>query len=57
MALQKGVIFPNINFRQPMEELKIEPQTELKENVALQNVLSNSFGFGGNSSSLILSAL
>ena len=57
MALQKQVIFPNINYRQKMEELRIEPQTELREKQQLNNVLSNSFGFGGNSSSLILSAV
>jgi 3-oxoacyl-(acyl-carrier-protein) synthase len=57
MALQKSVIFPNINFRQQMEELNIVPEKELIENLELKNVLSNSFGFGGNSSSLVLSAL
>jgi 3-oxoacyl-(acyl-carrier-protein) synthase len=57
MALQKKVIFPNMNYRQKMDELRIEPQTELTENRELQNVLSNSFGFGGNSSSLIFSAV
>ena len=57
MALQKQVIFPNINYKQKMEELRIKPQTELKEEQELKNVLSNSFGFGGNSSSLILSVV
>lgn len=56
MALQNGVIFPNINFKQQMEELKIAPEKELQENVVLRNVLSNSFGFGGNVSSLVFSA-
>jgi 3-oxoacyl-[acyl-carrier-protein] synthase-1 len=55
MALQHGVIFPNINFSQQMAELRIAPEKELKENVALKNVLSNSFGFGGNVSSLVFS--
>ena len=57
MALQKKVMFPNMNYRQKMDELRIEPQTELTEEREVQNVLSNSFGFGGNSSSLILSAV
>jgi 3-oxoacyl-[acyl-carrier-protein] synthase-1 len=55
MALEHGTIFPNINFKQQMEELKITPEKELKENVVLRNVLSNSFGFGGNVSSLVFS--
>ena len=57
MALQKSVIFPNLNFSQKMDELTIMPEKELVENVALKNVLSNSFGFGGNSSSLVFSSL
>lgn len=57
MALQNGVVFPNINFHQQMEELRITPEKELKKNMVLKNVLSNSFGFGGNSSSLVFSAL
>ena len=57
MALQLGTIFPNINFRQQMEELHIVPEKDLKENLVLKNVLSNSFGFGGNSSSLVFSAV
>ena len=55
MALQNGVIFPNLNFHQQMGELSITPQIELIRNTRLKNVLSNSFGFGGNSSSLVFS--
>jgi len=54
LALQKGVVFPNLNFRRPMEEFDLVPQTEIlfKD---LDYVLSNSFGFGGNCSTLIFS--
>ena len=57
MAIQHKVIFPNINFRNRMEELTIIPARDLLEDVPLTNVLSNSFGFGGNVSSLLFAAL
>lgn len=54
LALQHNVIFPNLNFETPMEEFDLIPQTTLKEK-AIQHVLSNSFGFGGNCSTVIFS--
>ena len=55
MALEYGVMLPNINFRKPMKELNIRPVTELKHGVALTHILSNSFGFGGGTASLLFS--
>lgn len=55
MAFQHDVIYPNINFRVPMEELRIRPITELKQDAGLKNILSNSLGFGGSSTSLLFS--
>ncbi|MDX1278642.1 beta-ketoacyl-[acyl-carrier-protein] synthase family protein [Oceanihabitans sediminis] len=54
LALQNNVIYPNLNFKTPMKEFPIKPQLELKEK-ALQTVMSNSFGFGGNCSTVIFS--
>ncbi|MBT3208322.1 MAG: beta-ketoacyl-[acyl-carrier-protein] synthase family protein [Bacteroidetes bacterium] len=54
LSIQKGMIFPNLNFESVIPELNIRPQTELKE-ANVRNVLSNSFGFGGNNSSIIFS--
>lgn len=54
LALQNNIIFPNLNFQEKMEEFDLVPETKLKEN-NLQHVLSNSFGFGGNCSTLIFS--
>lgn len=54
LALQNEIIFPNLNFSTQMEELSFSPQTELLKK-PLSYVLSNSFGFGGNNSSIILS--
>jgi len=57
LSLQNSMIFPNLNFKESMEEISIKPATELIENVTIRNVLSNSFGFGGNDSSIIFSAV
>ncbi len=53
MAIQEGRIYPNLNYSQRMEELELEPRSETREGQELRYVLSNSFGFGGNNSSLI----
>ncbi|MCK9612167.1 MAG: beta-ketoacyl-[acyl-carrier-protein] synthase family protein [Bacteroidales bacterium] len=55
LAIKNKLVFPNLNFKEPIPELNISPVTRLTENVKVTNVLSNSFGFGGNNSSLILS--
>jgi 3-oxoacyl-[acyl-carrier-protein] synthase-1 len=55
MAFQHDVIFPNINFSQPMAELSIRPITEFKQGAGLKNILSNSLGFGGSATSLLFS--
>jgi 3-oxoacyl-(acyl-carrier-protein) synthase len=54
LAIQHNVVYPNLNFETPMEEFDLKPQTSLK-NKNIQHVLSNSFGFGGNCSTLIFS--
>jgi 3-oxoacyl-(acyl-carrier-protein) synthase len=54
LAIQNNVVFPNLNFKTPMEEFNLIPQTTLKHK-KIQHVLSNSFGFGGNCSTLIFS--
>ncbi|WP_066437766.1 beta-ketoacyl-[acyl-carrier-protein] synthase family protein [Chryseobacterium sp. CCH4-E10] len=54
LAIQNNIIFPNLNFKTKMEEFDLIPVTELKEK-NINHVLSNSFGFGGNCSTLIFS--
>jgi 3-oxoacyl-(acyl-carrier-protein) synthase len=56
MALQQQVIFPNLNFQHAMPELKITPVREITHK-PLRRVMSNSFGFGGNTSAIILGAV
>lgn len=54
LALHHQLIFPNLNFKTPMKEFSLLPETELKEK-EIRTVLSNSLGFGGNCSTLIFS--
>ena len=56
LAIQHGILFPNLRFETPMKEFPFQPVTRLMKHQRIQNVLSNSFGFGGNCSSLIFSA-
>jgi len=56
LAIQNGWIFPNKNFQEAIEETGIIPVTELQTNKSIKHILSNSFGFGGNNSSLLISA-
>jgi 3-oxoacyl-[acyl-carrier-protein] synthase-1 len=55
LALQHNFIPVNLNFASPMEELSFTPTMEETPITPLRNVLSNSFGFGGNDTSLIFS--
>lgn len=54
LAINNNIIFPNLNFKTKMEEFDLLPVTALKEK-EINHVLSNSFGFGGNCSTLIFS--
>ena len=56
LSLQHGMIFPNLNWQTPMKELKIKPVVEIKRDRKISHVLSNSFGFGGNNSAVIVSS-
>lgn len=52
LAIKNGVIFPNLNFVEPIDNDLI-PHTSFSENLEIERVMSNSFGFGGNCSTLI----
>ncbi len=56
LCIQERVIFPTLRLETPMKEFCFEPVTTCLKNQPVKNVLSNSFGFGGNCSSLIFSA-
>jgi 3-oxoacyl-[acyl-carrier-protein] synthase-1 len=55
LSMDSGMIFPNLRLQTPMKELPFVPQRSLLKNQNLQHVMSNSFGFGGNCTSLVFS--
>ena len=55
LSLQHNLLFPNLNFKTPIEDFEKYPITTLTQKDKITNILSNSFGFGGNCSSLIIS--
>lgn len=57
LSVNKGIMYPNLNFKTPIEETGIIPVTEWKEGLEIKHVLSNSFGFGGSNSSLLFSSV
>ncbi|PWJ58564.1 3-oxoacyl-[acyl-carrier-protein] synthase-1 [Dyadobacter jejuensis] len=56
LALRDGMLLPNLNFSTPLAETGLSPIVELQTGQDLTSVLSNSFGFGGNNSSLVFSS-
>lgn len=57
LALQHGLLYPNLNFKTPLNETGLTPQLRVEQGLPIKHILSNSFGFGGNNSTIILSAL
>ena len=52
LSLKHQCVFPNLRFQNPIPETNIVPVTHF-QNQQLDYVMSNSFGFGGNCSTLI----
>jgi len=55
LSIQNKLIFPNLNFSHKMDEPGLVPETKLLKSTQINHVLSNSFGFGGNNTSLLFS--
>lgn len=54
LALKEQQFLPNLNYQDPIEDNDWKPQLEV-ESGEINHVLSNSFGFGGNNSTVIFS--
>ena len=52
LALQNQVVLPNVNFKQAIPEINLKPVTEVLKK-EIRYVMTNSFGFGGNDSSVV----
>ena len=57
LAVRRGLIYPNLRFETQMDGFPFTPETHFSTQPDVKHVLSNSFGFGGNCSSLIFSKL
>jgi 3-oxoacyl-[acyl-carrier-protein] synthase-1 len=54
LAIKEGKLLPNLNYQARISDFDWTPQVEV-ENAEVNHVLSNSFGFGGNNSTVIFS--
>ncbi|HEY8781746.1 MAG TPA: beta-ketoacyl-[acyl-carrier-protein] synthase family protein [Mucilaginibacter sp.] len=57
LAIKYGLIYPNLRFETRMNELPFEPEKRFLKGQKIDHVMSNSFGFGGNCTSLIFSGI
>jgi 3-oxoacyl-[acyl-carrier-protein] synthase-1 len=55
-AIQNNTVFPNLRFTSSIAETNLIPETQVTS-TAVSHVLSNSFGFGGCDTSLVLSKI
>lgn len=53
LAVKNGFLYPNLNFSVPIEKSGLKPVACFRKDQNIDCVMSNSFGFGGNCSSLI----
>jgi 3-oxoacyl-[acyl-carrier-protein] synthase-1 len=54
LSIKNKTIFPTLNHNILMPELKVKPVINIKKNIPINAVLSNSFGFGGNNATIII---
>jgi len=57
LGIQRDIVWPNLNFNTPIKGLGFSPALHAIHGSGIRHVLSNSFGFGGNNTSLVFSAI
>src|SRR5450432_244263 len=55
LSVKHGLVYPNLRWQTAMVGLPFIPERAFRKNEPIRHVMSNSFGFGGNCSSLIFS--
>jgi 3-oxoacyl-[acyl-carrier-protein] synthase II len=56
MSIERGMLLPTINYHEPDPEIPLDVVANTSRPAKLRNVLSNSFGFGGQNATLVLSS-
>jgi 3-oxoacyl-[acyl-carrier-protein] synthase II len=56
MSIERGMVLPTINYHEPDPEIPLDVVPNVARPAKLRNVLSNSFGFGGQNATLVLSS-
>lgn len=56
-SIELGVVMASLGFSEAIDGVGLTPQSDIVEGVDIKNVMTNSFGFGGNCSTLIFSKL
>jgi 3-oxoacyl-[acyl-carrier-protein] synthase-1 len=55
LSVANNIIYPNLRLQTPIAGLPFSAETFYSDDAVINHVLSNSFGFGGNCSSLVFS--
>ncbi|MBV9962492.1 MAG: beta-ketoacyl-[acyl-carrier-protein] synthase family protein [Parafilimonas sp.] len=55
LSVKNNYVYPNLRLQTPIKEFPFSAEKTFTKDLTIHNVLSNSFGFGGNCSSLIFS--
>jgi 3-oxoacyl-[acyl-carrier-protein] synthase II len=57
LALEHGVVPPTVNYENPDPACDLDYVPNVARELSIRNVLSTSFGFGGNNSCLAIGTL
>ncbi len=57
LSLRNNELYPSLNVKNPISHFNVPPVKKFERGKEINHVLSNSFGFGGNCTSLILSKI
>lgn len=55
VAIERGIVYPNLGFTEAIEGVGLTPCVDFMTEKEILHVMTNSFGFGGNNTTLIFS--
>ncbi|WGK69175.1 beta-ketoacyl-[acyl-carrier-protein] synthase family protein [Candidatus Haliotispira prima] len=55
LSMEKGIVHPSINCDEQDPEIRLNIVKETREDLAIEHIMSNNFGFGGQNAVVILS--